>query len=411
MPNSLKKQNKVGSIGGGQLGLMLADAAVPLGYKPVILAENADAPAAQVHRDVIIGAVEDRCVLDSLFAQVDRVVFENEFVDCEKLEQAAGGAIQFLPGLDVMRKIQDKLEQKILLRDLEIPSARYRVLDLMGDISVQLAKCFQEFPLGCVLKWSRLGYDGKGVLVLNAHPEGLGVASSDDLSEVQRFCENAIRNRSSVYVEEKVAFQRELAVIGVFSIRGEFLSYPLVISEQKQGICYRVYGPAESFGVDSAQTVAAKNYAYRIAKALGLYGSFGMEFFETASGNLLVNEIAPRVHNTGHYTQDACDTSQFENHWRAVLGLKLGEIHFSPGFAMLNILGPDIEVCAPGYPLPELGSSSHLHWYGKKKMRARRKLGHLNAVFDSPEEVKQALTDLEGCYQHWVSRLVEAGKG
>ncbi len=396
MPIQSKNLTHIGIIGGGQLSLMLADALFRMGFKPIVLSENPHTPAAQAYPLGVYGATDDESALEKLFAQVSCVIFENEFVNCEKLRTVASkNSVHFFPSLDTLASLQDKLRQKVLLEKLKIPSASYLVLNSTDDIHLRLLSILKHYGGHCVLKWAKMGYDGKGVLEISDSPE--------DIKRAEEFCAKASRWGSSVYAEEKVLFKRELALIAVLSRGGEFLSYPLVISEQKKGICVRVYGPATAFGVSQKNEERAKQYAERISKSIELVGAFGIEFFETQSGELWVNEIAPRVHNSGHYTQNACATDQFENHCRAILEIPLGEISSSAAFAMLNLLGPDHFIGMNSREfLPEPTSRLHLHWYSKNEIRPRRKLGHLNGTVQSFNDIDILLKDLDDCHQRWL---------
>ncbi len=391
---------RVGILGGGQLALMLASAAQRMGLRPVVLAENSFSPAAQVFTETVFGGLTDDDALNRFFAEVDQVVFENEFVDCAHLARLAiPDKTVFAPGLDVIAKFQDKLKQKEILQNLNIPNAEYFILDFDKPLSEEITRGLNTFAGSCVLKWSRMGYDGKGVLVINA---------TDDLSRAEKFCLLAKNKGSLVYVERKVPFKRELALIGVRSAKGDFVSYPLVVSEQRNGVCARVFGPATSCGVSPRHEQLAQEYARKLAEAAGLVGAFGVEFFEDEDESLLVNEVAPRVHNSGHYTQTACVTDQFENHWRAVLGMPLGAVDAKPCFAMLNILGPKLKVKRnSGDFLPKAGAQSHLTWYHKQEIKPGRKLGHLNGVGNSIDRMPELLSELTTIEQKWVEQICQ----
>ena len=384
----------VGILGGGQLALMLADSAIQMGLKPVVLAESSDSPAAQVCPDVVFGSLGDEQALFRFFSQVDQVIFENEFVDCALLKRIASGfGTQFFPSLEALCEVQDKLNQKRLLSRLSIPTAEFYVLDFQQNLKTQLTAVLEKLGGSCVLKWSRQGYDGKGVLLV------------DQLNaKISAFCDQAKGKQSLVYAEKQIRFRRELAMIGVLSKTGEFLNYPLVISEQKEGVCSRVYGPAVSLGVSPQIEELAKDAVRRIGESLGIVGTFAVEFFLDVDENLWVNEIAPRVHNSGHFTQDACLTDQFENHWRAVLGIPLGGSFSSPGFAMLNFLGPENSLLDT-QPMPEVSSRTVFHWYHKKGVLPRRKLGHLNGRVNSPSEIEALLKELDASYNQWSEEL------
>ncbi len=396
--------NSIGILGGGQLALMLANAAIRMGIKPIIFAEDSGAPAARVFNNAVFGSTHDTSALKTFFSQVKTVIFENEFVDCKKLKEAASPfQVEFYPKLEVILELQDKFRQKQLLDRLKVPSAEYVRLESTDVSRAELIKCLKKFGGSCVLKWSKLGYDGKGVFVLRD--------TKKDFELAQKFCAAAAKGGGCIYVERYIPFLRELAVIGVLSTTGEFASYPLVISEQFNGICSRVSGPAVALGVDRKYEILAHQYAEKTARAMNLQGSFAVEFFESQDGRLLVNEIAPRVHNSGHYSQNACATDQFENHLRAVLGWPLGTVASTPGFAMLNILGPDQDMdnenlgYAKSLTFPTPGPRSHIHWYGKSEIRPRRKLGHLNGTVTQVRDMESLLSELETSKQNWITRL------
>lgn len=393
----MAKESRVGILGGGQLSLMLADAAHALGLIPLIYAMSDSEPACALYPHVL-GSLGDERSLDAFFSQVDVVVFENEFVDCEKLRKVAHNHdVTFVPGLDAIALVQDKLQQKKLFCELAIPSPAYMELALGAHTEQSLKEALERFGT-CVLKWSRMGYDGKGVTLL----------SDAKVDEALVFCAKAESLSSSVYAEEFVAFKRELAVVGVYSTTGVFLNYPIVISEQENSVCARVFGPAAHFGLDVCVDKEVRIYAEKLAKRLKLFGTFALEMFETRDGRILANEIAPRVHNSGHYTQDACEASQFENHWRAVLGMPLGSAQSKGIFAMVNFLGPDAEVVdarASARIVPEHGPQSRVHWYRKAELRPGRKMGHVNGVVAEVSALPELLSELEAVKTSWLLEI------
>ncbi len=389
---------RVGILGGGQLARMLGQAALHLGLHPVVLAESRDSPAAQVCPEVILGGFESRSALRKLFSGVRAVVFENEFIDEKQIRSAARGLpCVFRPGLSTMSQLKDKIRQKQILTRLNIPTAPYEVLNPRAPVDAWVHRQLKDGNGSCVFKWGRLGYDGKGVLIVDDSPTS---------ARAVEFCQRALGRGLPVFAEERVPFKREMAVIGCRSVTGEIKIYPLVISRQLHGICSQVIGPASAFGASSGQEAQAQKHARSLAEALSLVGCFALEFFETPSGKLWVNEIAPRVHNSGHYSQDAAATSQFENHWRAVLGLPLGATGTDAGFSMLNLLGPEgVSLSNEKAVLPKPASNIHLHWYGKEKIVPWRKLGHLNGSVERPFQMKRLLKDLDACRQAWVLEL------
>jgi 5-(carboxyamino)imidazole ribonucleotide synthase len=282
-----------------------------------------------------------------------------------------------------MQQFASKRQQKILLDELKLPTARF---EIFKDADRNIASWFQTlapaFPNGYVLKWGEGGYDGKGVLRSDR---------ADNATQI-KFCNEALAKKATVYAEELIPFKRELAIVGVHSRNGDFLTYPLVFSEQDRGICSLVSGPAD---VDTALEHTAQKLTQTLAKRAGLIGSFALELFETINGALIINEIAPRVHNSGHYSQDACSISQFENHWLALLGLPPQEPVVAAAFVMVNILGREDN--AVGVDFPQIPTGFRLHWYGKELGKPRRKLGHLNGWSNAPADRGR----LEECAVAW----------
>jgi 5-(carboxyamino)imidazole ribonucleotide synthase len=392
----------VGILGGGQLALMLANAAVKMGLRPVFYTEDRESSVAQIYKDCVFGSVQNAPALHEFLGQVSRVVFENEFVDCNLLAEATKDRPNlFFPSLPTLALLQDKLQQKKCLSEWGIPTAEYFILDnnlAASERKAELKNILLRLGGSAVLKWARMGYDGRGVLPI--------IDRAEDLIKAERFCQEATQANSLVYAERKIRFVRELAMIGVYSRQHEFLAYPLVVSEQKDGVCARVFGPASALSDSASQELRARGYVQKIAEATQLYGSFGVEFFETDKGDLLVNEIAPRVHNSGHYTQDACETDQFENHWRAVSGLSLGNVTSTPVFAMLNLLGPSSLSTGSSAELvlPKPSPRGHVHWYFKKVIRRGRKMGHLNGTAATVSELASLLTELQASCDDWAGK-------
>jgi 5-(carboxyamino)imidazole ribonucleotide synthase len=399
---SMETTGPIAILGGGQLARMLALAAAPLGIPVRVLAARSSDPAAQLAQDSIYGGWDEPVVLRRLLSQVHGAIFESEFVPCDRLEEAAEGlAVEFQPPLRSVYLLQDKVRQKELLGRLGIPTSPYQVYTRDLTPARWTDSMLQEFSGECVIKWAQQGYDGLGTWI----------APGGGAAEAASFVEKALARSLPVYAERKVSFKRELAMVAIRSARGEFAAYPLVISEQEKGVCRRVYGPATALGVAGALEQEARGYAQALAEALPIHGAFAIEFFETHDGRLLVNELAPRVHNSGHYTQDACSVSQFENHWRGVLGLPLGPTDAAPGFAMLNLLGPrEVATRAgspgPWDPLPFLTRGLHLHWYGKTEIRAGRKMGHVNGVVSASQSLPGLLAELDRFERSWKERII-----
>lgn len=371
-----------------------------MGLLPKIYAQSLAEPACR-HFGCALGTLDDQARLTAFLSDIDVAVFENEFVDCDSLARAGEGKdILFVPSLETLSLLKDKSSQKTLFAKAGIPSAEHFNLELGATTRTSLEHALNRFG-PCVLKWSQMGYDGKGVMYLKDNARSLTQAFD--------FCKKAEAIGKGIYAEELIHFKRELAIIGVLSKRGEFVSYPVVVSEQDDGICLRVFGPARDLGLDAALEETAKAYAERFARELNLYGTFALEMFETQDGRILANEIAPRVHNSGHYSQDACKTSQFENHWRAVLGLPLGSVETTPAFAMLNYLGPDdmnpMFSESLSHVLPKSGPNSQVHWYGKADLRARRKMGHIIGTAQAIGELPRLIVELDKSRAQWFLDL------
>jgi len=316
----------VGVIGGGQLGRMLGLAGIPLGLQFRFLDPSPDAPAASVG-ELVIGRYDDDRLLRRLADGADVVTYEFENVPA-----AAAASVGAVPGARALELTQDRLVEKRLFRRLGIPTAEF------------------ELPaLPALAKARRLGYDGKGQRVI----QSLEQLGDDELAE------------------ELVDFRRELSLLAVRSTSGETRFYPVVENVHRDGILRVSRTPAEHAPEEEAQ-----EYATRLLDELGYAGVLALELFESRDGSLLANEVAPRVHNTGHWTIEGARTSQFENHLRAILGLPLGSTDSQPA-TMVNLIGsvPPLErlLAIPG---------AHVHLYDKQP-RPGRKLGHVTLVGDA----------------------------
>ncbi|MEQ1877049.1 MAG: 5-(carboxyamino)imidazole ribonucleotide synthase [Bdellovibrionia bacterium] len=391
-------KSTIGILGDGQLARMLAQAAPKAEVDTVVFASSEKNPAALTGVPVVTGRSDRMEDLQKFLLRAKLIVFENEFLDCALLARSsqATGAF-FVPSLDNLFLFQDKLRQKTKLNELGIPTSPHLAWDGQDAIAY-IGKAFDQFK-ACAFKWSRLGYDGKGVFLARDRAQ--------DLTALLDFFAQAKKAGVEVFAEELISFRRELAIVACHSTKGEFASYPLVISRQENGICRQVLGPATEFGVDPKLEYQARESARALAESCKLHGCFAIEFFETEKGELLVNEIAPRVHNTGHYTMDAAFTSQFENHLRAVTGKKLGPTGTSPAFFMLNILGPDGIERLKDTPerRPKAPRLSALHWYEKEEIRPRRKLGHINVAAPTPEELQERMNEILRADREWALSL------
>jgi len=387
MPSQTRPSPQLLILGCGQLAQMMVEASVNLrGMRTRVLAKSDASPAALITPDFTVGQVDaaNAGKLASVLAQTEVALFENEFLDVALLETAARDtAVRFFPTLASIALFQDKLSQKRLFDALSLPSPQYRVLEsgLASEVALgeRLRAIAEELGDDLVLKWSRQGYDGKGVLRVKANETALA----------WQFVEKARNHGSEVYVEEAISFECELALLSVNLGPAEKLTHlPLVMSVQKAGICYKVAGPLEHLGLPAELEVQARELAVRLAAhPVAPEGAFAIEFFYSAGKGLLINEVAPRVHNSGHFSQDVGSVSQFAAHLLAATGQKIPTSDQPyPPFLMLNLLGPEgLQKRIENFNWPEgTGSDSELrwrfHWYGKNDIVPRRKLGHINIV-------------------------------
>ena len=364
-------------IGGGQLARMMAQAAVALGVPLRLLAEGPDVSAAQVVRDPVVADYRD---LDALRRAVEGcavVTFDHEHVPTGHLETLAAEGHACRPGPSALVHAQDKVVMRERLTALDVPSPRHRVVRT-PDEAAEFAATVGGFPV--VLKTSRGGYDGKGVWVVSSTEE----------------CEDAFTSaaatRVQVLAEERVDVRRELSALVARSPSGQVAAYPVVESVQRDGVCWEVTAPAPS--LDEELAVRAQQVAMQVAAELDVTGILAVELFETRDGRVLVNELAMRPHNTGHWSIDGAVTGQFENHLRAVLDLPLGSPEArAPWTVMVNILGGAhgalSEDLYAGYPhVLARDPRLKVHLYGKA-VKPGRKIGHVTAYGDDLDDVRE----------------------
>jgi 5-(carboxyamino)imidazole ribonucleotide synthase len=347
---------------------MMAEPANALGLPLRLLAEADGVSAAQVIPDQLVGDYRDLDTLRKVTDGCAVVTFDHEHVPTEHLHALAADGIAVRPGPEALVHAQDKGVMRERLAELDVPCPRNALVATIADV--------EAFGFPCVLKTTRGGYDGKGVWF---------VRSADDCAEA---FEVAGSSGVRLLAEELVDFRRELSALVARSPSGQAAAYPVVASTQIDGICREVVAPAPELSPELAGQ--AQEIALRIAGALDVTGILAVELFETTDGRILVNELAMRPHNTGHWTQDGAVTSQFENHLRAVMDLPLG----SPAprarwTVMVNILGgdnPSVGRLYDGYP-HALARDPHLrvHLYGKE-LRPGRKVGHVNAYGDDLDD-------------------------
>ncbi|MFM9371580.1 5-(carboxyamino)imidazole ribonucleotide synthase [Streptomyces sp. Da 82-17] len=359
----------VGMVGGGQLARMTHEAGIPLGIRFKLLSDTPQDSAAQVVSDVVIGDYRDLDTLREFARGCDVITFDHEHVPTEHLRALEADGIPVRPGPDALVHAQDKGVMRARLDALGAPCPRHRIVSDPQD-AVAFAEEGEGFPV--ILKTVRGGYDGKGVWF---------VRSADDAALAEPF-----KAGVPVLAEEKVAFVRELAANVVRSPHGQAVAYPVVESQQVDGVCDTVIAPAP--GLSEELAGRAQELALRIADELGVVGHLAVELFETEDGRILVNELAMRPHNSGHWTQDGAVTSQFANHVRAVLDLPLGDPRPRAQWTvMANVLGGDYPDMYQAY-LHCMARDPQLkiHMYGKD-VKPGRKVGHVNTYGDDLDDV------------------------
>ena len=372
---------KLGIIGGGQLAWMMADAARKLGVELIVQTPSQNDPAVSIAQDSIFAPVDDAAATEILATKCDIITFENEFVNLGALSLLEKQGVCFRPQIAALAPLLDKYEQRCYLRDLGLPVPQFLALSAEKDIESQIENL--GFPV--VLKARRHGYDGQGTFII------------PDFATLSK---TVNQNHSQFLVEEFVPFTKELAIIAARSVNGEIVIYPTVETLQKEQVCRWVIAPATITKEQSSEIAAI---AHKLLNSLQYVGVFGIELFLTADGKILINEIEPRTHNSGHFSLDACETSQFEQHLRAVCGLPLtnAALHCNSA-VMVNLLGYESSHCDYQEQRQQLAAipQSTVHWYGKTEARPGRKLGHITVLLepDNRKGVKDIIHKIESIW-------------
>jgi 5-(carboxyamino)imidazole ribonucleotide synthase len=353
----------IGILGGGQLGRMLACAAARLGYRSHIFTPEADSPAGLVTPFTTIAAFDDEAALARFAATVDIVTFEFENVPAETAEFLAAQGKPVAPDPTILRITQDRLREKDFLRSVDVGTANYREVTSLAGLQRAVRDLAQLSGPNAgqrgVLKTVRLGYDGKGQVML-------GPKTALDKAWKRIGGEVAI-------LESFVDFACEISVIVARNGQGAIANYPAVENQHVDHILDTTIAPAR---IAPALAMRAEAIARHIAERLDLIGLLAVEMFVTQDGELLVNELAPRPHNSGHWTLDACHTSQFEQTIRAICRLPLGSTEYHSDAVMKNLIGADVEKWREIINEP----SAKLHLYGKTEVRPGRKMGHVTRL-------------------------------
>ncbi|HEY8373594.1 MAG TPA: 5-(carboxyamino)imidazole ribonucleotide synthase [Pseudonocardiaceae bacterium] len=374
----------VGMVGGGQLARMTHQAAIPLGQSLRVLAVSGSDPAALVSPNVVLGHHTDLAALRSFAADCDVLTFDHEHVPNEHVRALEDEGFRVYPGSAALLYAQDKLAMRRRLAELGLPVPPFAEVTEVGDV----LRFGAEHGWPCVLKAARGGYDGRGVWVLNT-PQS-----------AHRLVPEMLEAGTPLLVEQSVTMRRELAALVARSPFGQGAAWPVVQTVQADGICVEVLAPAPELTEERAQQ--AQELALRVAAELGVVGVLAVELFETAQG-LVVNELAMRPHNSGHWTIEGARTSQFEQHLRAVLDYPLGTTEpVAPAVVMANVLGastiPAMAMDERVHHLFARFPDVHVHLYGKAE-RPGRKIGHVTVLGARMEQVRERAR----LAAHWLS--------
>ncbi len=379
---------KVAMVGGGQLARMTHQAAIALGQSLRVLAESEGDPAAQVSPDVVIGSHTDLDALRRVADGATALTFDHEHVPSELLEKLVAEGVNVTPPPQALVYAQDKSAMRRRLEAFGASVPRFAVVDSLDDVDAFARQV--DGPL--VVKAGRGGYDGRGVQM------------AADVAEAREIARQYLDSGVPVLVEERVAMRRELSALVARSPFGQGAAWPVVETVQDDGICVLVIAPAQELPEDVG--VAAQRLALGLAAELGVVGVLAVELFETVEGKLLVNELAMRPHNSGHWTMDGSRTSQFEQHLRAVLDYPLGDTEaIAPLTVMANVLGaaqtPAMTLDERVHHLFARMPDARVHLYGKEE-RPGRKVGHINFLGDDAAGLAN-LRERAQRAAHWLS--------
>lgn len=376
-------QKRLGIIGGGQLGKMMIQAASKWSIETLVLDPSPACPAAPLCNELIVSGFRNEKGLLELASKTDVLTCEFEHITTEGLNLLESQGYEVYPPSESLRIIQNKYHQKTVLKENHLPVGPFRLVESKDS----LKSIGEELGYPLMLKSAMEAYDGKG----NA------LASS--LAEAKAAFDFLTQRSEMIYAEAYVAFEKELSILCCRDQQGQMVTYPPAENIHKDSILYQTIVPAR---LTREQVALAEEIAKKICVLFHGVGIFCVEMFLDGDGRLLVNEVAPRPHNSGHYTIEACVTSQFDNHVRAVLGLPLGSTKLLSPVVMRNLLGAPNYLGRPlvlgeeaAFALPGL----NLHFYGKEETRPFRKMGHFTIVADTVEEALSLADQAEGVLQ------------
>ncbi len=388
-------ETRIAILGAGQLAKYLVLAAKKLGLSPTVIATFSFDPACEVSDQVRVGEWTPDSLLQ-VFQDHEIVTFENEWISEYLLSKvkAAGLLNKLLPSFESMQKVRTKWDQKQFFIGENYPTAKTLGPSETNFSTISdLQKSLHPFTNGIVIKESELAYDGKGVFVFE----------SKDTEKIKTKLEALTQKNIPWYIEEKVLFKQELALVFSRRKNGEFGYFPLVEFRSEQGICSMVLVQGKNSGVMAALEDKAVIIAKDLCEKIQWCGTGALEFFNSETQGLLINEFAPRVHNSGHFTLTASETSQFENHLRAILNLPLGSCTTASFAVMKNLLGSKYSKVAQA---PKSTSHAEVFWYGKREIREGRKMGHVTAhgSIQSRDNLIEEVTQL---VRHWEIKSSE----
>ncbi len=363
----------IGIVGGGQLGMMTIREAQRMGYRSVVWDTSADCPASRLADETIVAPYDDRNAAERFARSVDVITYEFENIRADTIAYLETLNI-VRPASNVLRISQHRQSEKDFLSKNGFPTTRFARAASSNDV----AKAIQEIGLPVVVKTATSGYDGKGQVVIR---NGDGMAEG---------LQSLSPSGDGYVVEQLVSLERELSVIVARRAPGETITFPVCENEHRENILHTTIIPAR---VHDAVRMEATRIAHAIAETFHLVGVLCVEMFLTAGGKLLVNELAPRPHNSGHYTLDACSVSQFEAHVRTVCGFPLTTPRLLSPCAMINLLGKHVQVLNTTTVMKIEGAKVHL--YGKTRTEPKRKMGHITLTAPSPREVHEKLNQIQ----------------
>lgn len=366
----LLTNNTIGIIGGGQLGRMMALAAKAMGYRIIVLDPTADCPAAQVSDEQIVADYDDKVALRELSEKADVVTYEFENIDYDALKMTQN-LVSVPQGSELLSITQDRILEKAYLESANINIAPYAVIVDKEEIESEI----KSIGYPAVLKTAQGGYDGKGQVVLH---------DANDIDTAAR-----LLRYGSCVLEAWIPFEKEISIVVARNLDGQVETFPVAENVHVNNILHTTIAPAN---VTNDVHEEAEEIAKKLADVLQLCGVLAVEMFVTNSGAIYVNELAPRPHNSGHFTIEACSISQFTQHVRAIVGLPLVKPELLKPAVMINILGQHVEAVnehMADYP------QWFVHYYGKKEAKINRKMGHITVLTDEPNAILSEIEETQ----------------